>query len=110
MRGKPFEKNDLRINRNGRPKKDQTMTDILNQIGDIKDETVGKEIVSKKIALAFKIWDKAIKKSDMAAIKYIYDRIDGMPRQTMGLEHSGDMSFFERIYQAKKEKDKKKIK
>lgn len=67
------------INRNGRPKKGQTMTDILSELGDIQDIELLDEKITKKKALALKIWQLALK-GDLAAIKYIYNRIDGMPR------------------------------
>ena len=85
---KPFEKNDPRINRRGRPKKGQTMTDILNWALDqkrrITDDTTGKEksLLLRQI-LTEKLVSKAIDDGDIAAIKYIYDRLDGRPKETV---------------------------
>jgi len=87
---KPFERNDPRINRKGRPKKGQTMTDILNWALDqkrkIKDNETGKEkSLLLRHVLAEKLISKAIDEGDVAAIKYIYDRLDGRPKETVEL-------------------------
>jgi hypothetical protein len=78
--GKPFVRNDSRINRKGRPKKGECMTDILNLKLDQKN-TSGKllreAVAEKLIALA--------EGGDIAAIKYIMDRVDGKPRETIAL-------------------------
>jgi hypothetical protein len=58
------------INRKGRPPKGETLTDALRQKVD-------------KETLAAKLIEMAFEKGDMAAIKYIYDRIDGTPIQTI---------------------------
>ena len=58
------------INRKGRPPKGQTLTDALRSKVD-------------KETLAEKLIEMAFDKCDMAAIKYIYDRIDGTPIQTI---------------------------
>jgi len=50
--------------------------------------------LSARDALAERLWKIALKRNDatgVAAIKYIYDRLDGTPRQTV--EHSGSMDF-----------------
>jgi len=85
---KPFEKNDPRINRKGRPKKGESMTDILNwaldQKRNIKDGKTGKEkSLLLRHVLAEKLISKAVDEGDVAAIKYIYDRIDGRPKETV---------------------------
>jgi hypothetical protein len=87
---KPFEKGDIRINRKGRPKKGQTMTDILawalDQKRQIKDGKTGEEkSLLLRHLLAEKLISKALDDGDVAAIKYIYDRLDGKPIETVQL-------------------------
>ncbi len=60
-------------NPGGRPKKDRELTAAL-------EATVSKKILAKTL------WDLA-KAGDMAAIKYIYDRIEGSPTQ----RHEADL-------------------
>jgi len=84
----PFIKGDPRINRAGRPKKGQTMTDILSWALDqrktITDSETGKEkSLLLRHALAEKLISKAINDGDVSAIKYIYDRIDGRPKENI---------------------------
>jgi hypothetical protein len=71
-----FEKGTV-ANPNGRPKKGETFTDILRSKADPED------IADRLIALA--------KKGDLAALKYIYDRMDGTPRQTIDQHVKGDI-------------------
>jgi hypothetical protein len=81
--GKPFEKGDARINRRGRPKKGQALTDILNYQLDQRDESgkLRREVVAEKlIGLALG--------GDLAAIRYVMDRVDGRPRETVSLENT----------------------
>jgi hypothetical protein len=84
----PFTKNDPRINRKGRPRKGQTMTDILNWALDqkrkITDVKTGEEksLLLRQV-LAQKLIDKAIDDGDVPAIKYIFDRLDGKPKETV---------------------------
>ncbi len=66
-------------NPKGRAKRGETMTDALKVKAD-KDE-----IADKLIALA--------NDGDLAALKYIYDRIDGKPRESVDIEHSGGLSI-----------------
>lgn len=61
-------------NPKGRPPKDQTMTDALSL------QAPKEEIAKKLIEMALD--------GNVAAIKYIYDRIDGAPRQAF--EVKGD--------------------
>lgn len=79
-------------NPNGRPKKGETLTDILREHCDkmITEKSGGK--VAIKIALARKMVAMALS-GDMAAIRYVYDRIDGLPKQA--LEHSGEIGSYD---------------
>lgn len=60
----------------GRPKKGNALTDILRTVGAENED--GKTRNEKLAAI---LWAKALD-GDMAAIKYIYDRIDGQPIAT----------------------------
>jgi hypothetical protein len=78
-----FEKGDSRINRKGRPKKGAALTDILSYKLDQKtnDGKIHREVIADKlIALA--------ESGDIAALKYLYDRCDGRPRETVVLENA----------------------
>ena len=76
--GVPFIKNDPRINRKGRPKKGQSLTDILDYNLDMKN----KDGVLYRDGVAKKLIQLALS-GDVAAIKYIMDRIDGRPAETI---------------------------
>ena len=70
-------------NPNGRPKKGQTLTDILEKHGKkIAEDGTGKNVARKEL-LADMVWKLAIEEKDLAAAKYIFDRIDGTPIQTI---------------------------
>ena len=77
-----FQKDDPRINRNGRPKKGESLTDILRELGGIADVSTEKGKIERRQAIANRLWQMAIA-GDLAAIKMIYDRIDGSPRQSV---------------------------
>lgn len=72
-------------NPNGRPK-GKSITKLLMQYGEetTVDMTIDgeKKKVSKYDALVAKIWDSALK-GDVQIAKYLVDRIDGSPRQTI---------------------------
>lgn len=82
--GAGFDKNPQNINRNGRPKKEDSFTYTLwNVLGEPEVSFKGKKISGKE-AVARKALELALK-GDMTAIKYIMDRIDGSPRQAVEL-------------------------
>jgi hypothetical protein len=77
----PFKKGDPMINRKGRPKRGETFTDILNVV--LREESVtykGEQITGKEAA-ARKLLELAMG-GDVSALKYIADRIDGLPVAT----------------------------
>jgi hypothetical protein len=91
----PFVKNDPRINRRGRPKKGQTLTDILDWALDqkrkIKNEETGEEkSLLLRQMLAQRLIYKAVDEGDVPAIRYIYDRIDGKPKETIEMSEKRD--------------------
>lgn len=86
-------------NPKGRAKKDKTLTDILKKHGnkrDVEIEIDGEEKkMSRKEALARIVWDLALKDRNIAAIKYIYDRIDGLPTQPVDMSGKMDIRTFD---------------
>ena len=60
-------------NPKGRPKKENCLTDILKAKGNDKDQ---------KNRLADKMWEMALD-GDVPLMKYLYDRIDGRPKETI---------------------------
>jgi hypothetical protein len=78
------------INRNGRPKKGQTLTDLLEK--ELKKKSVKLDIgngqsklISGKEAVSRALVQLALNEKNFPAIKYIIDRIDGAPRQDVSL-------------------------
>lgn len=67
--GNPNWKKGVSGNPNGRPPKDQALTDILKSKVD-KDEMA-------------RLLLESARGGDLAAIKYVYDRIDGRPKETI---------------------------
>lgn len=67
-------------NPKGRPLKEYCLTDILKEQGDKNDPA--NDRIKRKEAIAQKLWDMAME-GDVTALKYIYDRIDGKPLQTI---------------------------
>ena len=66
------------------------MTDILDWALDqkrkIKDDETGKEkAVLLRHVLAEKLISKAIEDGDVVAMKYIFDRLDGRPKESVEL-------------------------
>ena len=74
-------------NPKGRPKKGTALTDVL------REAVNAEELAAKLIEM--------VNKNDMQAIKYVYDRIDGKPKESIDLDHSGDITY--RVTPAKKE-------
>jgi hypothetical protein len=66
-------------NPNGRPKKGTALTDVLREAVNAED-------------LAAKLLEM-VEANDMTAIKYVYDRIDGKPKESIDLDHSGDIIY-----------------
>ena len=54
-------------NPNGRPKKGQTLTDALEE-----------EFTKEELAAHLRV---LVEKNDLNAIKYVYDRVEGKPRE-----------------------------
>lgn len=79
-----FAQHPENINRSGRPKKGETYTDIIRQIGEEVDGETG---LTKKQLLMRKMWNRALSdKDDLPTEKYLIDRIDGQPTQKNVIE------------------------
>ena len=89
-------------NPSGRPKKENTLTGILEQLAEKKDVDYAGEKIARRQAIAETLWQMAIQNKDFQAIKYIYDRIDGLPQITADLEHFGNVQIIDNIPRRKK--------
>jgi hypothetical protein len=104
--GKPFEKNDPRINRAGRPRKGTALTDILNYKLDLVHKT-GK---LKREAVAEKLIELALD-GNAGLLKYIFDRLDGSPVQAVVTEvHDMDNDIKKRMLSIFQEETKIPVK
>jgi len=73
-------------NPKGRPKQEYCLTDILKEQGNDEDYvTDDGEKTTRKQAISKKLWALALA-GDVAAIKYLFDRVDGKPLQTIEAE------------------------
>jgi hypothetical protein len=70
-------------NPNGRPKKGATLTDVLRKEVAKMMETEDGDRVATRQLLARRLLEIALKNGDLYAIKYIYDRLDGKPIETI---------------------------
>lgn len=77
-----FSDNPENINRNGRPPKGYSITEMFQEMLDSKPEV--------KSALTKAILSKALE-GDTAAQRMIWQYMDGMPNQR--IEHKGDVDF-----------------
>lgn len=75
-------------NPGGRPKKGETLTDILR--GYLNEPDPDSPPYTRKQMLAQALYSRAIE-GDVVAIKYTYDRIDGKPVETVDNTHDGTM-------------------
>jgi hypothetical protein len=96
MPGGGFKEHPENINRNGRPKKGETFTDIiqseLSKQNVILNQEGGKITISAKEAVVRKLINLAVNEGNFNAIKYLMDRVDGSPRQTISI---GDGNNYE---------------
>jgi len=88
-------------NLNGRPRKNASLTEMLAKYGNKKvvapeyPEINGMRL---KDALSKRVWQLAVYSKDMTAIKYIFDRIDGKPAQTIITDiDRGNMPVFKAL-------------
>jgi hypothetical protein len=85
-------------NPHGRPRKNQSLTELLERYGNKKINAPSyPEIHGLKVkdALVKRLCQLAIYDKDLPSIKYIFDRIDGKPIQTLKTDiDRGDMNIF----------------
>jgi len=89
-------------NPRGRPRKNRTLTEILakyanTKIADNREAEAKTEYdgMRARDALVKMMWQKAIYEKDMTAARYIFDRIDGKPIETLRAEiDRGDVPLF----------------
>jgi Family of unknown function (DUF5681) len=84
-------------NPNGRPKKEESLTEILKEIGDLPINSKEKNSITYKKALALKWWQLAIK-GDVNAIVNLYRRIDGREHETVDAKVDGDLKVIIKKY------------
>jgi hypothetical protein len=83
----PFTKADKNINRNGRPKKGQSLTDILNFELDQKEGgTLKRQRIAQRLV-------ELAEGGDFQAIRYIFDRTDGKCAETVKADIAGKMAI-----------------
>jgi hypothetical protein len=75
-------------NPKGRPKSGTALTDLLRKELNRKDE----DNVAKKARLVNKLIELA-DGGDVIALKYVFDRVDGRPTETVKADVSGAMDF-----------------
>ena len=78
------------INKNGRPPKGTAITDLLEEYLDDVDK---KDKKTRKQILIEKIYKMATKDGDLAALKYIVDRIDGKPKDRVETDNNTDLNI-----------------
>jgi hypothetical protein len=87
-------------NRNGRPRKSRTLTELLAKYANAKIDDKKNSFnefngMKARDAIIKMMWQKAIFEKDMIAAKYIFDRIDGKPVETLKAEiDRGDIPLF----------------
>jgi len=74
-----FDKRPEDINHNGRPKKEHCLTDLLKETLDKERTDTGK---TNKQMIIDKMFELA-EKGDSIILKYLFDRVDGKPLQTI---------------------------
>ena len=100
-----FDKRPEDINKKGRPKKEWTWSHIFEEEVEKLDDKNKEKI---KYVMAKKMIDKVIE-GDVQAFKEIANRMDGMPRQNIGLDGGEDGKPIEAEIKIKAEKSIKEF-
>lgn len=91
----PFKKGDPNINRKGRPSKGWAWTELLEEVGEQVEEKSGKkfkELVSKKL------WEECAK-GNIPAIRELFNRMEGMPKQQTEIQGAVNVFFHDSLKQ-----------
>ncbi len=72
----PFIKNDPNINRNGRPLKSQSWSELIRLTGEMTDVATKRQF---KFLVVEQLYLRAVA-GDISAIREIFDRTDGKPK------------------------------
>ncbi|OQY39650.1 MAG: hypothetical protein B6229_03255 [Spirochaetaceae bacterium 4572_7] len=89
----PFKKNDPNINRNGRPKKEKTLTGMIAKELEKKDvSTSTGSMITRKEAIAKVVTNMAVK-GDFRALRMVFEYIDGKPDQRKEIDLSGGLNI-----------------
>ena len=86
VKPKGFQANPENINRNGRPKKGESLADLMRVYLDKPHE---KEAITNKEKFVQSVFKKAID-GEVAAMKLVWNYIDGMPLQPTDLTSGGE--------------------
>lgn len=79
------------INKNGRPPKDWSWAELLEDVGEQVEEKTGKKF---KELVSQRIWIEAVG-GNMLAIKELFNRMEGFPRVKMDVEGKIDTGSVE---------------
>jgi hypothetical protein len=85
-----FTKGDSRINRKGRPRKGASLTEALEK--ELKKRRSDGE-TTNKAELARVLVSLALDGKDLSAIRYVFDRVEGRPRESVDANLTGSMDI-----------------
>ena len=91
----PLKKGDLNINRKGRPPKGWAWSEILEDVGEQVEEKSGKKF---KELVSEKLWKECIN-GNILAIKELFNRMEGMPKQQTEIQGAVNIFFHESLKQ-----------
>ena len=83
----PFKKGDSNINRNGRPPRGESWSELIREFSNRTDDGSGKQF---RVLVVERLFQEAIA-GDLKAIKEIADRVEGKPRQTSFVESNQNL-------------------
>ena len=85
-------------NPKGRPRKNNTLTELLAKYGASKIESGEFAGMKARDAIVKMMWQRALYKEDLAAARYIFDRVDGKPVETLRAQiDSGDIPMIKTL-------------
>ena len=88
-KGRPFVKGQV-ANPRGRPKKGQSITEIIAEMAGKKDFHASNGTpIERRRALADKLWHLAIEEGEVSAIRCILDRMDGKETLPINIDGAG---------------------